>query len=321
MLPPSERVEVGPDEVGMRLDAFLAARFSQHSRARLRCAIIDGGVTVDGQKKKPSFHISEGQQIRITLPPRLREGPEPENIPIDILYEDDAIAVINKQSGIVVHPSKGHLSGTLAGALAFHLNQLSTVGGPIRPGIVHRLDRETSGVIVVAKSDSAHQHMAKQFEQRTVKKTYVAIVAGVPERDADRITQPIGTHPYQREKMAIRADHKTSRSAETFYEVVERYSRHALLHVSPKTGRTHQIRVHLAHSGTPVLCDRLYGGRSSISRDEITGLSDDTAPLLERLALHAHRLLIEHPTTGEPIEFIAPLANDLEEVLTALRAK
>jgi len=228
--------------------------------------------------------------------------------------------VINKQSGMVVHQSKGHFSGTLAAALAFHLKHLSTVGGPIRPGIVHRLDRETSGVLVVAKTDAAHQYLARQFEQRTVKKTYFAIVAGVPERDADRITQPIGAHPYQREKMAIRADHKTSRAAETFYEVVERYARHALLRVSPKTGRTHQIRVHLAHSGTPVLCDRLYGGRASISRDELTGRGDDTTPLLQRLALHAHRLVIENPLTGESMEFVAPLADDLEEVLAALRA-
>jgi len=161
----------------------------------------------------------------------------------------------------VVHPSRGHLGGTLVNALAHHFSQLSGVGGTCRPGIVHRLDRDTSGILVVAKTDAAHIALAAQWEQRTIVKEYFAIVAGVPDRDRDRIDQPIGMHPHQREKMAIRAGHTTSREASTFYEVQERLAGFAALHVHPFTGRTHQIRVHLAHIGYPVLCDRIYGGR------------------------------------------------------------
>ena len=221
---------------------------------------------------------------------------------------------------MVVHPAKGHWSGTLTAALAHHFQTLSSVGGPSRPGIVHRLDRETSGVIVVARTDSAHLHLAKQFEQRTTHKEYFAITAGSPDRDRDVIRQPIGVHPYQREKMAIRADHKTSRDAETFYEVTERFGKHALVTVLPKTGRTHQIRVHLAHIGCPILCDRLYSGRSQLTEGELVPNSahPDTV-LLERVALHARRLELLHPAANKPIAFEAPLPDDIQRTVDALR--
>jgi 23S rRNA pseudouridine1911/1915/1917 synthase len=219
---------------------------------------------------------------------------------------------------MVVHPSRGHGGGTLANALAHHFSTLSAVGGPTRPGIVHRLDRDTSGVIVVAKTDAAHMALAAQWESRSIEKEYIALVAGVPDRDRDRIEQPIGMHPHQREKMAIRADHSTTREASTFYEVLERFRRFALLRVTPKTGRTHQIRVHLAHIGCPVLCDRLYGGRALITVGELSG-NDDATVLLDRQALHARRLRFAHPATRQIIEIEAPLPDDMQRVLDVLR--
>jgi len=221
---------------------------------------------------------------------------------------------------MVVHPAKGHWSGTLTSALAHHFAQLSSTGGPTRPGIVHRLDRDTSGVIVVAKTDRAHLALAAQFEARTVEKEYFALVHPAPDRDRDVIDQPIGVHPYQREKMAIRADHPTSRPARTYYEVTERFEGLAVLTVFPKTGRTHQIRVHLAYAGCPVLCDKLYSGRSRITRGELRRVPTDDFLLLDRMALHARRIALVHPETGAPLEISAPLPSDLEGVLSELRA-
>ncbi len=212
-----------------------------------------------------------------------------------------------------------HWSGTLTAALAFHFEQLSSVGGPTRPGIVHRLDRDTSGVIIVAKTDRAHHRLAEQFAARTVRKEYFALVRGNPDRDADRIDRPIGAHPYQREKMAIRENHRTSRPASTFYEVIERFDGFAAVRVLPKTGRTHQIRVHLAHVGCPVLCDAIYSGASRITEGELRRRQPDATVLLERMALHARRLQVAHPETGETLEFTAPIPADIQAVLDCLR--
>ncbi len=244
-----------------------------------------------------------------------------------MLLEDDAIVVVNKPPGMVVHPAKGHWSGTLAAALVHRFGELSGVGGPARPGIVHRLDRDTSGVIVVAKTDAAHEALGRQFHNRGVMKEYLAIVAGRPDRDADRVTVPIGPHPSQREKMMLRTDGRASRPAETFFEVVERFAGFALVRAHPKTGRTHQIRLHLAHVDLPVLCDRLYGGRARFAAGELravtrrplaAGLADDTV-LLDRQALHAHRLSFAHPTTGAAVTVEAPLPDDMERLLLVLR--
>lgn len=313
-------LHVSQEDAGQRLDAFLAARLPRFSRVQLRRAISASGVTVDGQRTKVAYRLREGQKVEVILPELPRPGPEPEDVPLNVLYEDDQLIAIDKPAGMVVHPAKGHWSGTLAGALVHHFQQLSAVGGATRPGIVHRLDRETSGVIVVAKTDQAHLAVARQFEQRTTEKVYTAIVQGVPDRDHDVIRRPIGIHPHHREKMAIRAGHPSSREAETHYHVSERFDRFAVVDVLPKTGRTHQIRVHLAHAGSPVLCDRLYAGRSQITRGELTGNQDDADVLLSRLALHARRLRITHPTSGRPIEFTAALPPDMADVLAALRA-
>jgi 23S rRNA pseudouridine1911/1915/1917 synthase len=315
---PSELV-VSEAHAGARLDGFLAQQFPSYSRVLLRKVINAAGVRVDGKRVKAAYRLRAGQTITIELPELAREAPQPEDIPLDILFEDEAIAVINKPRGMVVHPGKGHWAGTLTAALQFHFERLSTAGGAARPGIVHRLDRDTSGVLVVAKTDLAHLALAEQFERRTVEKEYFAVCAGVPDRDRDFIDLPVGAHPYQREKMAIRRDHATSRQAQTFYEVAERFDGFSALRVLPKTGRTHQIRLHLASIGCPVLCDRLYGGRASITRGELSRDPSDTLVILDRQALHARRLKLRHPTTGDVVEFIAPSPADIEAVLAALR--
>jgi 23S rRNA pseudouridine1911/1915/1917 synthase len=213
---------------------------------------------------------------------------------------------------MVVHPAKGHWSGTLVAALAFRFKELSTRAGASRPGIVHRLDRDTSGIIVVAKTDLAHTELTKQFEKRSIEKEYWAIVWPAPDRDRDWIEKPIGVHPYQREKMCVRADHPTSRMASTFYEVIERKHGFALLRAFPKTGRTHQIRVHLAHLGSPVLCDRLYSGRGQLLLSDLTRNPSDTQIILDRQALHAKGITIRHPKTGQTMRFQTEFPAELE---------
>ena len=310
---------VGEEHAGERLDVFLAHQLPRYSRMQLRRVIGAGGVAVNSDGAKVAYKLRAGQRVTIVLPPMPPAGPNPENIPLRILYEDDHLLAVDKPPGMVVHPSRGHWSGTLTSALSYHFGSLSRVGGEHRPGIVHRLDRDTSGVIIVAKTDRCHFQLSQQFADRTTEKEYFAITVGVPDHDRDRIEQPIGMHPYQREKMAIRANHPTSREASTMYEVVERFDGFAALKVLPKTGRTHQIRVHLAHLGCPVLCDRLYGGRAEILRGELRRDLRDTELLLARQALHARRIKIRHPETTELLEFVAPLPDDLERVLHELR--
>jgi len=311
---------VGPGESGWRLDVFLAHHFTDYSRVHLRRAISAGAATIDGRGGKPSYRLKPGQRVEFHLPEIPREGPAPENIPLDILYQDDDLIVVNKPPGMVVHPARGHWSGTLASALQYHFgNSLSSTGGPTRPGIVHRLDRDTSGILLVARHDRAHARLAAQFESRSIQKEYYALVAGCPERDRDVVEEPLGPHPRQRDKMAIRRHCSLARSAETFFEVDERFGGFAAIRAVPKTGRTHQIRVHLAHLGCPVLCDRLYGGRSQITRGELSGVSNDTDILLARQALHARRLHFTHPASAQPMDLEAPLPADMAGMLGALR--
>ena len=305
---------------------FLAEQLPSFSRATLRRAIDAGHVRVDDRECKASLRLRAGSQVvvrRLEPPPA---GPAPQDIPLAILHEDDSLIVVDKPAGMIVHPAKGHWEGTLASALAHHFGTLSGRGGPTRPGIVHRLDRDTSGAIVVAKNDQAHDALAAQFKARQVEKEYLAIVAGVPDRDRDVIDEPIGDHPTHREKKAIRRDDASARVALTEYEVVERFVGYALVRARPRTGRTHQIRLHLAHVGYPVLCDRLYGGRARIAELELIPrdkIGQDKPPdsrwLLERQALHAHRLAFSHPTSGERMQFEAPLPADMERTLAALR--
>jgi 23S rRNA pseudouridine1911/1915/1917 synthase len=318
---PAEPVDlvVLPQEAGQRLDAFLAVRFPLYSRVHLRRVISAGGVRINDKGAKPAYRLRAGEKVAIRLPELPRSSPIPEEIPLEVLYEDDQIAAINKPPGMVVHPSRGHWSGTLTSALAFHFDTLSSAGGANRPGIVHRLDRDTSGVIVVAKNDRAHAGLTAQFESRTTEKEYFAICAGEIDRDRDYIDLAIGFHPHHREKMAAGRIDPDAKEAQTFYEVLERFDGFTSVRVLPKTGRTHQIRVHLAHVGAPVLCDKLYGSRAQITQGEIRHRREDNHVLLARQALHARRLKIAHPTTGELLEFTAPLPEDLEGVLEELR--
>ena len=307
-------------EAGSRLDHFLTQQLPHLSRAHLQRAIEAGGIRVNRQTCKSSQKLKQGDIVLVEQLEVPREGPQPQPIPLDILFEDEAIAVVNKPAGMIVHPARGHWDGTLASALAYHFDKLSQTGGPTRPGIVHRLDRDTSGVIIIAKHDQAHEALANQFKSRTVKKEYVAIVAGVPDRDSDIIEAPIGNHPTQREKKAIRAGHLSSREATTFYKVEERFNRFAMICAQPLTGRTHQIRLHLAHLGYPVLCARLYGSRSVLTARQINPDSENDPVLLERQALHAHRLTVTHPITHERVDFQAPIPEDLTNALQLLRA-
>jgi 23S rRNA pseudouridine1911/1915/1917 synthase len=309
---------------------LLAQYFHTFSRATLRRAIDAGHVRVDGAISKPSLRLRVGSEVLVQQVDVPREGPAPQDIALSILHEDEAFIVVDKPAGMIVHPAKGHWEGTLASALAHHFGTLSGRGGPTRSGIVHRLDRDTSGVIVVAKNDQVHDALASQFKSRHVEKEYLAIVAGVPDRDRDVIDEPIGAHPTHREKKAIRREHASARDAVTAYEVIERFAGYAFLRMRPKTGRTHQIRIHLAHIRCPVLCDRLYGGRARIGELELmprdkfghdmpTGQDESQPAILERQALHAHRLTIAHPNTGERMTFEAPLPHDMLQTLEALR--
>lgn len=317
--PESQSVTVAPEQAGMRVDALLAQALPQVSRAKIQKSIRKGLVWIDGEKAKPSFRVKEMQEINFELPPQESDAPIPEDIPLEIIFEDEHMAAVNKPPAMVVHPAKGHWSGTLTAALAFHFQKLSGVGGENRPGIVHRLDRDTSGVILVAKTDQAHRALAKQFEQRTVNKTYLAIVSPEPDRDRHLVDKPIGLHPYQREKMAIRIGHSTSREASTFFEVAERFRGFAVIHAQPKTGRTHQIRLHLAHWGHPVLADRLYSGRAKIMSEQISKDKTDETVLLDRQALHALKIEFDHPVSQERMTLDAPIRSDLVNTIEALR--
>jgi 23S rRNA pseudouridine1911/1915/1917 synthase len=310
---------VAPEEAGQRLDVFLAGKFTLYSRVHLRRVISAGGVTIGVNGGKPAYRLHAGETVRIVLPELPRSAPIPEAIPLTVIYEDDDIVAINKAPGMVVHPSRGHWSGTLTSALAFHFDTLSGVGGANRPGIVHRLDRDTTGVIVCAKHDRAHAGLTEQFEARTTEKEYFAITYGVIDRDRDIIDQPIAACSHHREKMAVRPGHPQAKEAQSFYEVIERFDGYTTVRVLPKTGRTHQIRVHMAHAGTPIICDRLYASRSQITRGEIRHNREDSEVLLARQALHARRLKIAQPMTKQMLEFVAEIPADLQGVVDELR--
>lgn len=306
-----------------RIDLFLTSACDGYSRTQIRQAVQEDQAAVDGRTVRPSFRIKAGQTIRFRLPEAFSDEVVPENIPLDLLYEDDGFVVVNKPPGMVVHPARGNWQGTLTSALAHRFQCLSDVGGPTRPGIVHRLDRDTSGVIVVAKTNAVHMALAQQWHDREVEKEYFAITVGRLDRDRDVIDAPIGRHPYQRDKMAIRENHPTTKPASTFYEVMERIGRFTLVRVRPKTGRTHQIRVHLAHLGCPILCDRLYAGHAVATKSWLQGQGTvaGSPQVLDRQALHARRLTLCHPQSGKSMTFEAPLPDDLERTIQVIRQR
>jgi 23S rRNA pseudouridine1911/1915/1917 synthase len=312
---------------GWRLDHYLTRLFPNYSRALLQKAIDEHAVLLNGLPVKRARRLRINDRLSIRLPDEPDDSIEPEDLPLEILHEDEWMVVLNKQPDMIVHPGRGNTKGTLAAALQFHFDELSDAAGQHRPGIVHRLDRDTSGVIVVAKSNQVHSRLSRQFEQRSVTKQYVAIVRGHVDYESDWIETFIKVHPYHREKMTVCAEEERARHASTFYEVAERFHSYTLVNLYPKTGRTHQLRVHMAHLGFPIVADRMYGGGERLRLSDLTGSSapggeapgaDDT--LISRQALHAHRLKFQHPHTSQEVEFIAPLPADIQRTIDALRA-
>lgn len=297
-----------PEDGGKRIDAFLHERLPEYSRSRLQSWIKGGGVLVDGKDVRASYLIRVGESVSV-LPADLAPlRAEPEALPLNILYEDEEVAVIDKAAGMVVHAGAGHERGTLVNALLHHFGTLSSVNGDLRPGIVHRLDRDTSGVLVVARTDRAHQALARQFHDRKVEKTYWALVHGRMKQPQGRITKAITRDPARRTRMTTRL--ASGRTAVTEYRVIEGWPRFSFLEVQIKTGRTHQIRVHLSSIGHPVVGDRLYGAPAAIP-----GL-----PPLARFFLHAHRLRFTSPSRNELITAESPLPEELSAFLNAVRA-
>lgn len=321
---------------GWRVDHYLARLYPNYSRAMFQKAIEQQGVLVNGLPVKMSRRLRVNDVVSVRLPTIPDQTIPAEDIPLDVLYEDDFLVAINKPAGLIVHPGKGNYAGTLAGALQFHFDRLSDIAGQTRPGIVHRLDRDTSGVLLVAKDNQVHHRLSAQFEQREVKKEYRAIAWGVFDRDSDYIETYVGVHPKVREKMMVCEAGGNAREAVTFYEVVERFPHFTYVRLFPKTGRTHQLRVHLRYLGHPIVADRLYEGHSSLTRSNVlsgrhpparprTDEPDSTSDpaladtLITRQALHAFRIEFHHPQTGKPMQIEAPLPADIQQTLAALR--
>ena len=317
-------------EAGERLDRLLAQRIASLSRSRLKALILAGQVSIGGRTiSDPGHRVNAADTITVTVPPAEPAEPLPEAIPLAIVYEDDAIIVIDKPSGLVVHPAAGNPTGTLVNALIAHCGEsLSGIGGVRRPGIVHRLDKDTSGLLVVAKTDRAHAGLSRQFADhgRTgpLQRGYYAFVWGAPDRPRGTIDKPLGRHPHAREKMAVRQD---GREAITHWELLERYAGTdgkpvaALLDCRLETGRTHQIRVHLAAGGHPLLGDDVYGPGFKTKAALLSAEAQAALAGLGRQALHAYMLGIEHPLTGEFLEFRSPLPGDLERLRKALAGR
>ena len=322
-------VIVAGDEGSARLDRVLAQRTPELSRSRLKALILAGSVTVrDAAIRDPAYHVAKGDTIIIDVPEAAPAEPKGEDIALDIVFEDDDIIVIDKPKGLVVHPAAGHATGTLVNALIAHCgSSLSGIGGVRRPGIVHRLDKDTTGLMVVAKNDQAHQSLTAQFADhgRTgpMERGYMAFAWGVPNRPHGTIDAPIDRHPHAREKMAVR---QGGREAITHFEVQESFTGRdgkpiaSLLACRLETGRTHQIRVHLAHIGHPLLGDSVYGAHFKTKAGQLGTESKDALTALERQALHAYLLALEHPRTGELLRWERALPEDLLLLQRALAA-
>jgi 23S rRNA pseudouridine1911/1915/1917 synthase len=295
---------------GERLDRFLVSVLGDHSRSQIQKLIADGRVTHDRKDAKANLALRSGDRITVDVPPPTAATVDAEELPLEILYQDPDVVVLNKPAGMVVHPSAGHASGTLVNALLHHVGDLSGVGGELRPGIVHRLDRGTSGVMVVAKNDAAHQELARQFHDREVEKEYIALVWGVVHAGR-RIDAAIGRDPVHRQKMSARARH--ARHAVTRITRAHHMPGITLCHVAIHTGRTHQIRVHLSAIGHPIVGDSLYGGVHRRVAGDIRAVQR-----LERPFLHAYRLVFTHPRDGRRMEFTTTLPDDLQRVLDDL---
>lgn len=305
------QITVTPELDGLRLDKLLADEIPGYSRSQIQRLIEEGRVTLPRVTKvKPNTVVRAGDVVTIDIPPPVETTVEPEALPLDILYEDSDIVVVNKPAGMVVHPAAGHERGTLVNALLHHVKDLSGIGGELRPGIVHRLDKGTSGLMAIAKNDAAHKELARQFHDREVEKQYIALVWGLVQQ-RKRIDLPIGRDPVHREKISTRA--RRARSAVTRVTWARHIPGASLLRIAIATGRTHQIRVHLAAIGHPIIGDALYGGVHRRVPHHLRPVQR-----LERPFLHAERLSFKHSRTGEPLTFTAPLPDDLRRVLEAI---
>ena len=311
------KLRVGMNLKHRRVDKYLNGRFSKFSRSMIQRLIKEQYVRVNKDHIKASHQLCAGDIIELILPPPEIKEVKPEPIPLNIIYEDDDIIVINKQPNLVVHPARSYKSGTLVNALAFHSQQLSSGSEPSRPGIVHRLDRNTTGCIIVAKNDESHWKLAAQFKDRTTTKFYLAITHGAPELDADRIQTLLGMHPISREKYAVRYDE--GKEAVTDYQVLERFQGYAVVKLHLHTGRTHQIRVHLSHIKHSIVADDMYGGKTVYPWQIENADPRVEAPILNRCALHAWQLEVDHPKTGKRMLFKAELPDDMNNLLTMLR--
>jgi 23S rRNA pseudouridine1911/1915/1917 synthase len=302
----TRRFEAAEADRGERLDVFLARQASDLSRSRVQKLIADGRATVDGRAAKANRRVQPGEAVALTVPDPAPVAVAAEAIPLDVVYEDADVVVVNKPRGMVVHPAAGNWQGTLVNALLARCGDLSGVGGEVRPGIVHRLDKDTSGVMVAAKNDRAHASLARQIKDRTAGRRYLALVHGSVQAAEGLIDAPIGRHRADRKKMAVDAGH--GRQARTRFTVMERFAGYTLVACRLETGRTHQIRVHMAYIGHPVVGDPKYGPKNP------------PFPIAGQ-ALHAYELTFRHPASGAEMVFTAPLPADMEEILAKLRKR
>ncbi len=308
---PSFVIKVTENDAGIRLDRFLSQKLKDYSlsRSTIQKLIEEGRILLNSKRAKQSVKVTIGDVITVILPEKREVGLIPEKIDLDIIYEDDSIIVLNKPAGMVVHPSPGHNSGSLVNALIAYTDNLSTVGAPLRPGIVHRLDKDTSGVIVIARNDFAHYNLASQFLKREVKKLYRCIVAGSVKKDSGRIEKFIGRSEGDRKKISSRT--RYGKVSLTEWKVMERFNNFTMLNVLPHTGRTHQIRVHLSEMHHPIIGDRIYGGKRALHLPE--GIDG------RHLYLHAESIGFRHPITGRFMEFSADLPGYFVEAIQILR--
>ncbi|HEY6873623.1 MAG TPA: RluA family pseudouridine synthase [Geobacteraceae bacterium] len=298
-----------------RLDSFVARSLGSVTRSTVQKLIDEGLVTVDGTPQKASLKLKGGERISVRIPPPKPAEAAPEEIPLDILYEDDDVVVVNKPPGMVVHPGAGTSGGTLVNALLAHCLDLSGIGGTLRPGIVHRIDKDTSGVLVAAKNDRAHQSLAHQFKEHTIKRVYLALMYGSPKGEKGKIESVIGRHPTDRKRMSGKA--RSGKHAVTHWQVIGRYGSITLVRLRLETGRTHQIRVHLSEAGHPLVGDPVYGGSGRLA-----GITDPRLKALirdlDRQALHAKTLGFIHPATAQYLEFDTELPEDMGRIVAYL---
>lgn len=314
-------IQVTEESAGNRIDRMLGKQFyPDYSRSYLTCMIEAGDIVVDQKRVRKNYRLALGEVITCSFSDRVDETPEAEDIPLSLIFEDEHLIIVDKPQDLVIHPGTGATGGTLVNAILFHYPEMAKVGIAFRPGIVHRLDRETSGVIVVARTNLARYHLVEQFKNRLVKKEYNCLVVGEVPYDSDYIDLPIGKDPKNREKM--RADRRNGKPASTYYEVLERFNGFTYVKCMPHTGRTHQIRVHMAHLGFPIVADAVYQKNKGrrywdlIQEKKDAGLP---APMIRRQALHAKRITFDHPITKESVSFSSPLPLDMEQLLNWLR--